>query len=363
MVWTVGLALLVDTVGKDRLGVAMGTVVSPFLGLGIALGPVVGGIVYDVGGYYAPFYIAFGFIAIDIVMRLIIIEKRTAKVILAAATAKSGTHHRQQDAPVMVEGERVKQEEPPLEVAPRRQEGMIAGERKGFVLPPLVRLLRYPRLLTGCWVGFVAAVLFSAFDAVLPLYLKDLWDFSPLASGLVYGALALPSLVFSPVAGWWVDTRGTKSICLLGLLLEIPLLTVLRFPDATSPRAGQIAEMCLLLGLNSFGLSCVLTASMTEIALVVEEQENRRPGLFGASGAVAQGYALFNMSFSAGTLVGPLLAGAVRDRAGWDTMAWSLSLFAAVSLPPCLFLTGGNVRETHWFRPRSKGDDDNVDTT
>ncbi|RYE94362.1 MAG: MFS transporter, partial [Oxalobacteraceae bacterium] len=58
VVWTVGLALLVDTVGMDRLGVAMG-VVSIFMSVGIALGPVLGGIIYEVGGYYAPFYLAF----------------------------------------------------------------------------------------------------------------------------------------------------------------------------------------------------------------------------------------------------------------------------------------------------------------
>lgn len=52
VVWVVGLALLVDTVGRERVGESMG-VVSVALSLGMFLGPLLGGIVYDKGGYYA----------------------------------------------------------------------------------------------------------------------------------------------------------------------------------------------------------------------------------------------------------------------------------------------------------------------
>ncbi|CCG83712.1 protein of unknown function [Taphrina deformans PYCC 5710] len=346
VVWTVGLALLVDTVGKDRLGAAMGAV-SIFMALGIALGPVVGGVVYDVGGYYAPFYIAIGFLLVDVLLRLAIIEKKTAELYRPDGT--DGRRRRRQDT-LPADGE----QETKVVTTARTATQDRAGTRVASKLPPIVRLLRYPRLLTGCWTGFVAALLLSSFDAVLPLYLKDLWHFSALSSGLVYGSLVLPSFLFSPLVGWWVDSRGTKAICLLGLLLEVPLLTVLRFPDASSPRAGQVVEMCIILALNNFGLSCVLTSSMTEIALVVEQQEALRPGLFGRTGAFAQAYALFNMSFSAGTLVGPLVAGAIREQSGWGTMAWSLAVFAAVTIPPCLLYTGGTIRETHWIKARPK---------
>lgn len=52
VVWAVGLALLVDTVGKDEIGKSMG-IISVATSAAVFLAPLLGGIVYDRGGYYA----------------------------------------------------------------------------------------------------------------------------------------------------------------------------------------------------------------------------------------------------------------------------------------------------------------------
>lgn len=46
VVWVVGLALLVDTVGKDEIAQSMG-IVSIAISAAVFLAPVLGGIVYD----------------------------------------------------------------------------------------------------------------------------------------------------------------------------------------------------------------------------------------------------------------------------------------------------------------------------
>ena len=46
VVWTVGLAFLVDSVGKDEVGECMGVVAVGF-SLGVFLGPLLGGVVYE----------------------------------------------------------------------------------------------------------------------------------------------------------------------------------------------------------------------------------------------------------------------------------------------------------------------------
>ena len=50
MVWTVGLALLADTVDKEELGKFLGYISLAMNG-GTLLGPLLGGVVYDRGGY------------------------------------------------------------------------------------------------------------------------------------------------------------------------------------------------------------------------------------------------------------------------------------------------------------------------
>ena len=46
VVWTVGLAFLADSVGKDEVGECMGVVAVGF-SFGIFLGPLLGGVVYE----------------------------------------------------------------------------------------------------------------------------------------------------------------------------------------------------------------------------------------------------------------------------------------------------------------------------
>jgi MFS family permease len=82
-VWSVGLALLVDTVGADHVAESMGVVNIAF-SCGFMAGPVVGGLLYASAGYHAVFAIASGLLVIDLIYRLLIIETRQAKDLLAS---------------------------------------------------------------------------------------------------------------------------------------------------------------------------------------------------------------------------------------------------------------------------------------
>lgn len=68
---------MVDTVGKEGLGQAIGYV-SMSLSIGTVAGPLLGGVLYEDGGYYSVFGLAFGLIGVDIFLRLVLIEKRYA---------------------------------------------------------------------------------------------------------------------------------------------------------------------------------------------------------------------------------------------------------------------------------------------
>ena len=77
IVWTVGLALMVDTV-PDKIGEAMGYSAIA-MSMGLLVSPAIGGAVFAAKGYYSVYYIAFGCIFLDIVLRLILIEKKIAR--------------------------------------------------------------------------------------------------------------------------------------------------------------------------------------------------------------------------------------------------------------------------------------------
>lgn len=84
---------------------------------------------------------------------------------------------------------------------------------------------------------------------------------------------------------------------------------------------------------------------MAEISAVVVSIEKAKPGVFGTQGAMAQAYALFNLAFAAGCLVGPVWGGMVNERAGWGTMCWSLGVWSFATAGPVGVLVGGKIWE------------------
>lgn len=69
-------------------------------------------------------------------------------------------------------------------------------------------------------------------------------------------------------------------------------------------------------------------ALMTEVSVGVGELEREWPGIFGRQGGMAQAYGLFNVAWSGGQVLGPLLAGLLSDVGGWRMM---VNVFGAVS--------------------------------
>lgn len=89
--------------------------------------------------------------------------------------------------------------------------------------------------------------------------------------------------------------------------------------------------LCALLALVGLGIEVAMAPVMAEVTYIVSKKQRDRPGQFGPAGAFAQAYALFNCSWATGSLLGPLYAGFIQQRAGWATMAWCLALLPAVS--------------------------------
>ena len=125
---------------------------------------------------------------------------------------------------------------------------------------------------------------------------------------------------------------------------------------------GQKVLLCALLALLGAALTMVMTPLLAEITYVVEAKEKKNPGAFGAGGAYAQAYGLFNVAFAGGSLVGPIWAGFVEQRAGWGTMGWTLGLLSAVSAVPVVVYSGGLITKRHreakrWGHDEEEGEE------
>jgi hypothetical protein len=105
---------------------------------------------------------AFVFIAIDIILRIIVIEKKTAKLyadpededseLPSAVTNDQSSEQQVQTASGMPVG---------------GEESIAHHQRWTEKLPPIVTLLRYPRLLNALWATLMQAVISTSFETTV----------------------------------------------------------------------------------------------------------------------------------------------------------------------------------------------------
>lgn len=77
IVWTVGLAMALDTAGQQDLGKVIGPIFS-FTSVGELMAPILGGALYDKTGHGGVFGAGAGALTLDFSMRLLVVEKKVA---------------------------------------------------------------------------------------------------------------------------------------------------------------------------------------------------------------------------------------------------------------------------------------------
>lgn len=208
-------------------------------------------------------------------------------------------------------------------------------------LPISLILLARPRMLAALLGAFMQDLLLAELSSTLPLRMKTVFHFNSQDVGTVFIFLMLASFA-SPLLGALSDRVGARATITAGFVLLTPLWILLRLIDHNS--TGQIALLYVLLVAIGLGLNLVLAPVFTEAKLVVDEIETEQPGLLGEKGAYATSFALMNMSYAAGSLVGPILGSILVDRAGWGNSTLVFGLLCAVCTIPTFYAAGGKVR-------------------
>ncbi|KUJ16200.1 MFS transporter-like protein [Mollisia scopiformis] len=340
VVWTVGLALLSDTMDKENIGQAMGYVAAA-TSVGSLAGPLLGGVVYAHAGYYAVFAIGFGIIGVDIILRLMMVEKSVAQqwqspeVETPTSVSEPKEEPSQNPDPDAIRS--APTQEPASDTEKVDIKPLPAWTRR---LPPFITLLRIPRILVALFGCFVQSTALASFDSSLPLYVKNIFSWNSSGAGLIFICLVIPALS-SPLVGIVSDKYGSRAITTIGLLGSVPFWVLLRF--VTHNTIEQKVLLCALLALIGLCMTFVMAPLMADIDHAVALEEKKRPGSLGKRGAAAQGFGLFNLAYAIGTMIGPLWAGFVIQDAGWGTMTWTLGLLSGVAAVTTFFFTGGRI--------------------
>jgi MFS family permease len=373
--WIVGLALLADTVPQERLAQAMGYV-GMGMSVGILVGPLLGGVVYDRAGYNAVFAMAYSLVGIDIVLRLLLVEKKVAarwdsEVVgrqrltteatpqtprdpEATAGVGSGSSEKSGSKDVSSSTAATPDPEKAVFTAPEalsvglseevipRSATAVPRRRRRDRLPPILSLLYSRRLLAALFAAIMQAAVMTSFDSVLTLHAANTFHWSSTGAALLFLPIVIPSAI-GPLVGWLADRYGGRYLATTGFLFTLPPLVCLRYIQSNTMHDKVL--LCALLALIGLFLTLTFPPIMAEISAVVEAKEkkmlaNGEKG-YGKGGAYAQAYALFNMAFAAGCVIGPLLAGFIVQEKGWATMAWVLGLLSGITAVPTVLWFGG----------------------
>ncbi|EZG01807.1 hypothetical protein H106_07867 [Trichophyton rubrum CBS 735.88] len=318
-VWVAGLALIANRVSRDRIGEAMGHTT-----LGMTWGGLLGpftGIIYDKFGYYASFAIPLSLLGLDVILRFAIIEDRSESCLTNGYKAGSGDSS--ETTPCLADDDQASLFQPPSQLDSEAQCSNPTVSRKH--LPPMVQLLRDPKILVTLLEIAVAASILSAFEAR--------FGWGSAGAGLIFLSITVPSTA-GILIGKLADKVGTRYFSPLAFLLAGPAVFLMRY--VTGP---SVMDVLLLVGLlAAAGLSVVIieVITMTEVFHSVSDAEAKTPEAFGPYGAVAQAYAILNISFACGQFAGPLIAGLLKDGTGWQGMTLALSLCC----PPMALFVG-----------------------
>lgn len=257
IVWTVGLALLVDTVGQEDVGQWMGYVLTS-VNAGILVAPLAGGLLYDSLGYLSLFVVMVGLIAVDIFLRLIMMEKKTA-----VKRRDPGVYtHRSDGLPRLHD---YRYQEPNLawssiehgEKSSRSDIESLAplSNLKGQSLlfhpathaPPLITLLKSPRILAALYGKWVEATIVIGFDSALPIFVNQTFGWDSRGAGFIFLTTALPSLS-APFIGMLSDKCGARWVSAIGFMICTPASTLLLL--VTDKTITHIVLFCALLTID-----------------------------------------------------------------------------------------------------------------
>ena len=351
MLYIVGMTIILDTVTVKHIAEYMGYL-TVALNVGTFAGPLLGGVVFDLAGYHAVWWMMLGFVIIDALLRLVMLEKgREYRVEDAVEAPKAEPEQELQKGHSQnFEVSAVKPPSPinetsahPQSTYPAIGQGLpmdsIETDEK---FPAIIRLLAFMRMDVALYGVCVQSMIFSGFETVLSLYVQEIWNYSSLGAGLMFIPLTIPAF-FAPLLGRLVDRTTPRWALVAGFVGLCPMLVATQCVKHNG--MGQKVLMCaLLVGIGS-GITIALNPLLAEISYVVDNLEKREPWRYKrkdrhGGGAYAQAYALFAIAWSLGNIAGPLLCGLIKDKSGWAAMCWALGVLSGTTAVPCFIWSG-----------------------
>ncbi|KAI4193064.1 MAG: hypothetical protein LQ350_008488, partial [Teloschistes chrysophthalmus] len=330
-------------------------------------------------GYYAVFATCLGILLFDIFLTLALIDRRRARSWVGGGKIVKndvGEQNRESDRSSGGEQEsgisngsnakkqrlangakaKVHSNPHPNEVSPLLLDSTSQTEKSPKKWFAATRaLLASPQILAALYGSFSDCVLTTSLDAVLPRFVQQTFHWTASEAGLIFLAVTLPSLV-DPLFGTLCDRYGRRIVALGGFGLAAPSLALLGIVRnaGLSSKIGLVVFLfclgelflfiCKLLRCTEWlilpwnpvgsGINAFLTSLVTDMSFAVEQLEQENPGLGGGNGVFTEAYALVDITFGLGLVIGPLISGLLYEKTNWGITVGVLAIFCVSGIVP-----------------------------
>lgn len=219
--WTAGLALLAENFPKEERGKAMGTAMSGQAG-GVLLGPLIGGWLFEWGGYKLPFFTATGLAAIAAILSVLFLKNVTDK------------------------------------------------RSESFTTP--FKVLRSKQMLIVAGVAVIGSSVFASIEPTLPIHFNKNFELSPGVIGTMFIIVTLSYGLMAPMIGAFSTKFGYVKTIMVGIVLAAVILPLNAFPT-------QLWVQIITLALLGISLGTVLTPSMPKLVEISQSLGNVSQGV------------------------------------------------------------------------------------
>lgn len=306
IVYTSGLAFLVDSVGAESIGSFMGAALSAE-NFGLMIAPLIGGPLYNKLGRTAVVGLMLVLVMIDLVLRLLIPSpSKPSELVHEGSLSRSTSSASVESAP--------------------------NDNTEGAARVTALQFLKQPRILSAAYGTFLGQMFLTTFDGVLPRFTQRNYGWSAAGAGLIFLALSLPSLT-AALTGKLSDRFGPKWITLAGFVTACPAFAALIFAEG-----DQMVHKVILCGALAFiglAVASITSPLASDLAIVVERQsrEQSRGSKTGDDG-YAQVFSILLFAQCSGIMLGPSWAAFAYKRLSWTFMASSLAVLSASAWVP-----------------------------
>lgn len=239
-----------------------------FVTAGIVSGPMVGGTLLELLGYWPAWSVPLVVLVLDIIARLVMVEPRD----LPSSSTSSTSGSPDPDSPIkdtsMSVTEQSDESTNLLSASSDSSKSATTAacddETKPDVSPSSPNyyrvMLKNPRILTSLANVLATASLATGFNNTLPVHLRDAFGWGSLPTGMMFLCLQAPAVFLAGPAGWLRDRVGLRNPATLGWTICTPLLLLLgipgdsRFPWASGETGGKPMFTCCLIGFGVFSM-------------------------------------------------------------------------------------------------------------